>query len=149
MMSMDMITSKADVVKMVLVFATLILGMISILVLAVKLVLFIIWKLRKKNLKLNKQIIATQIVYGANFAAISFYLNSSAGNVYWLTVISSLLATGLGLFSAVNGVYLIYGVVKEKDIKIKSKINRCIWSLLSVMYFGFIITFQVYNFWAL
>lgn len=149
MMSMDMITSKADVVKMVFVFATLILGMISIIVLIIKLVLFIIWKLRKKNLKLNKRIIATQIVYGANFAAISFYLNSSAGNVYWLTVISSLLAVGLGLFSAVNGVYLIYGVIKEKNIKIKSKINRCIWSLLSVMYFGFIITFQAYNFWAL
>ncbi len=148
MMSQDIISCKSDTAKMVLLFSSLALGVICIAILAVKILIFIIFKARKKQINYNKRVIAVQVIYVLNCASVMGLLNVTIGNVYWFTVVSSLLAVCAGLFAAFNGIMLIFSTVKEK-IKNKTKINQYIWGAISVMYCVFIITFQVYKFWTL
>ena len=149
MMSMDIITSKADMAKMLFVLFTIVVGLLSIMILIIKLFICVIRMIRKKKLGINRQIVITQFIYGTTLAVILGYVSVLVGGARWFVVLSAVLAALLGLISGTNGVYLLVNTVKDKELKRKTKINRVLWSLLSIMYLAFIITFQFYNFWAL
>lgn len=149
MMSMDISTNSVDVAKMIFLFSVILTGIICIGLLVIKLLLFIIWKIRKKNLKLSMHIIITQIIYGINVIVLLSYMSTFATATYWFTAVSALLAAVMGVCALVNGGHMICDLIKKKDIKIKTRLNKGLWSFISVMYAVFIITFQVYNFWVL
>lgn len=148
MMSQDIITSKADTAKMVFLFSVDLLGVICGLVLVIKGIILLVKMLRKKQIKFNKQILATQIIYLVNLIVIMVMLNVTISNTHWFTVVSALLALAIGLGALLNGAMMVIRTVKEKP-RIRTMINRYFWSVLSVMYMVFIVAFQVYKFWTL
>ncbi|MCQ2053537.1 MAG: hypothetical protein MJZ03_06375, partial [archaeon] len=150
MMSMDIITSKTDTAKMIFLFSIIILGIISIVALVIKLLVFVIRKIRKKNAKININILTIQVIYAASLVVMLAYLNCSITCIPWFAAISAILALLLGLALLINGFYLVFRTVKERaDMKVRSQVYCYIWSVISFLYFVFIMTFQVYQFWTL
>ena len=150
MMSMDIITSKTDTAKMIFLFSIIILGIISIVALVIKLLVFVIRKIRKKNAKININILTIQVIYAASLVVMLTYLNCNMTCIPWFAAISAILALLLGLTSLINGFALVFRTVKERvDMKVRSQVHCYIWSVISFLYFVFIMTFQVYQFWTL
>lgn len=73
------------------------------------------------------------------------YIMDNNGMLVFLSVLAAI----LGAASLVNGIVLAVKTVKAKDIKKRTMINRYIWSVLSIVYLVFIVSFKFYNFWTL
>ena len=149
MMPADIITSRMNTGKIVFLFFTLLLGAISSIIVVIKLISALIAKLIKKEITFNKQVIATQIIYGITVLNIMVYVNSAFQNTNWFMVLSTFLAEALGVSAVINGVVLLSKTIREKESKVLSRIGRYLWGALSVLYFLFIITFQFYKYWTL
>ena len=111
---MDIITSKTDTAKMIFLFSIIILGIISIVALVIKLLVFVIRKIRKKNAKININILTIQVIYAASLVVMLTYLNCNMTCIPWFAAISAILALLLGLTSLINGFALVFRTVKER-----------------------------------
>lgn len=51
--------------------------------------------------------------------------------------------------SLTNGITLGFNTIRTKEMKKTTTAGIYIWSILSILYFVFIVSFELYNFWAL
>ncbi|MGN1113840.1 MAG: serine hydrolase domain-containing protein [Oscillospiraceae bacterium] len=149
MMSADYVCDKRQTIPIMFLVLVILLGLICIVTLMIKLIICIIRRIRKSDNHYDIQITAAQMIYGVTIAALLMYINMKLGISYAMTVTFSIIAVMLGIASLVNGVILCSKTINAKEMKNRTLANRYIWSILSVIYFVFIITFEFYKFWTL
>lgn len=152
MMSTDYVVSGKQIVPMVFFVSVLILGAICIVSLLIKIIIFIIRKIRKSDKHFNMQITLIQILYAVTVVLLFGYVGTAVAINYGMLVFFSILFAILGIVSLANGIALAINTaktVKTKEIKKRTIAGRYLWSILSILYFIFIITFKFYQFWTL
>ena len=149
MMSTDYVAGGKQTVPMVFFVSILILGVICIVTLLIKIIVFLIRKIRKSDKHYNMQITFMQMIYAATVVLLFGYVSTTVAINHGMMVFVSILAAILGITSLANGVILGVNTIKTKEMKKRTIANIYIWSILSIVYFVFIITFQFYNFWTL
>ncbi len=148
---MDYVKSSTGAVPTILCFGFMIFGLICMITLLAKLIVFIVRNIRKCDKKYiieEKLVVFQQFIYGISgiiFALFSLIIGNS-GSVF--TAVSAILAAAVGVFSLANGGILCYNTIKS-DVKIRTKIKWYIWSVLAVAYTVFIAAMQIYCFWKL
>lgn len=149
MMSTDYVAGDKQTVPMVFFVSVLILGAICMVTLGIKLLLFIIRKIRKSDKHYNMQITSMQMIYAATVVLLFGYVSTTVAINHGMMVFFSIVAIILGIASVANGVILGVNTIKSKEMNKRTIAGRYIWSILSILYFVFIITFKFYNFWTL
>lgn len=134
-----------------LCFGFIAFGLACLLVLLVKLIAWIVRKVRKAPRKYQRadwQILFQQAVYGVSGAIFMLYFNIIGASGRAFTTISCILAALLALGSLANGGLLGYNTARS-IAKARTKLKQSIWAALGVAYAAFIIVMQLYNFWNL
>ena len=148
MMSADYVQTKGFLWCFFVIIAFLLIGVVSIVILFVKLVR----KLFKKGMvytKEDKSILIQQFIYGLSCIILICFIAVSVANSFGMAAFSGIMAGALAIASLVNAVFLCYHTVKAENMKKRTAIKRYLWVMLGVYYFAFIIVFQFYNFWNL
>ncbi len=149
MMSTDL--AKISPLWIVLCYGFVLFGLACLVALLVKLVAWIVRKLRKtgrQHAAADRQILAQQLVYGVSGVIFALFILIVGSVSRAFTTVSAILAAILGLASLVNGGRLCYNTVKS-DAKTRTKVKRSIWATLGIAYAAFIVIMQLYNFWNL
>lgn len=134
---------------MVFIVSILILGAICIVTLLIKIIIFIIRKIKKSDKYYNMQITLMQMLYAATVVLLFRYVSTTVAINHSMMVLISIFASILGIASLANGIALGINTIRTKEMKKRTIAGRYIWSILSILYFVFIVTFKFYNFWAL
>ena len=134
---------------MVFLVSVLILGAICIVTLLIKEIIFIIRKIKKSDKHYNMQITLMQMLYAATVVLLFGYVSTTVAINHGMMVLISIFAALLGLASLTNGIALGFNTIRTKEMKKTTIAVRYIWSILSILYFVFIVSFELYNFWAL
>lgn len=148
MMSADYVQSKGFLWGPFAILAFLLMGMVSIIILIVKL----IKKLFKKGgvyTSVDKSILIQQLIYVLSVILFICLFLAPVTYNFGMTACSGIMAGIFGIASLINGVFLFYHTAKGKDMKKGQAVKQCLWGILGVYCFGFVMVFQLYNFWNL
>lgn len=148
----DQVKSRTGAAPTVLSYEFILFGVLCLVILLVKLIVFIVIKVRKSDKKYafsDKLILAQQSIYGVSGIIFLLFINivSAVPSPAFLTV-SAILAAVLGICSLANGCALCYNTVKG-DVRIRTKIKQYIWAALCIAHAVFIVVMQLYCFWKL
>ena len=149
MMSTDYLAGSKQTVPMVFFVSILLMGAICMITLIIKIIIFMIRKIRKSDKHYHLQITFMQMLYAATVVLLFGYVSTTVALSHGMLIICSILLTILGIASLANGITLGVNTVRAGELKTRVKVGRYIWSILSILYFVFIVTFRFYNFWAL
>ena len=148
---MDYVKSSAGALPTVICYGFIIFGVLCIITLLVKLIIFFVRKVRKSYKRYtfsDKQILTQQSIYGISGVIFLLFINIlGAASPEFLTV-SGILAAVLGVVSLANGCALCYNTIKG-DVRTRTKIKQYIWAALCIAYAVFIVAMQLYCFWKL
>ncbi len=151
MMSSDYERSSTGALGTVVVFGFILFGIACLVTLLVKLILWIVRKIRKSEKKYhsaNWQIFAQQSIYSVSAIILVLFIISMGAVNPVFTAVSGILAAVLAFISLANGGILCYNTVKN-NVKTLTKIKQYIWSALCIAYAVFIVVMQLYCFWKL
>lgn len=95
------------------------------------------------------QITLMQMLYAATVVLLFGYVSTTVAINHGMMVLISIFAALLGLVSLTNGITLGFNTIRTKEMKKTTTAGIYIWSILSILYFVFIVSFELYNFWAL
>lgn len=95
------------------------------------------------------QITLMQMLYAATVVLLFGYVSTTVAINHGMMVLISIFAALLGLASLTNGIALGFNTIRTKEMKKTTTAGIYIWSILSILYFVFIVSFELYNFWAL
>lgn len=90
-----------------------------------------------------------QMLYAATVVLLFGYVSTTVAINHGMMVLISIFAALLGLVSLTNGITLGFNTIRTKEMKKTTTAGIYIWSILSILYFVFIVSFELYNFWAL
>lgn len=149
MMSTHIVQNNLHILGTITYFGFVIFGMICLLILLIKGLVFLIRKIRKKDKdmsKADKQIILQQLIQGIS-GVILFLLISVIGTKgYVFAVLSCIMAVILALVSLINGIFLFKNTWKDKEIESRKRIKQSIWVLICFSYVAVIVWFRLYDF---
>lgn len=149
MMSTDMVQENENLFGTITFLGFVFLGMICIITLFIKLLLYFIRRMNKRRKKLtnaDKQIVLQQIIQGIS-GIILFCLTALIGpKGYVFAVISCFLVVILAVMSSLNGAFLIRGTFRDKKIGRWQKVKQYSWAFLGFAYTVIVIWFQLYDF---
>lgn len=148
---MDFVRSSTGAAPTVLSYGFIIFGLICLAALLIKLIAFIIRKVRKSEKKYTfsyKQVTFQQFIYGISSVIFALFIIFIGFSTPVFATVSGILAASLALVSLANGGILCYNTVKS-DVKTLTKIKQYIWSALCIAYAVFIVVMQLYCFWKL
>lgn len=147
---MDYVRSSTGALPTAINYGFMIFGLICLAVLFVKLITFIVRKIRKTDkiyTTTDKQITIQQMIYAASgiiYALFAMILSNTPTKAF--VTVSCILAAILGIVSLANGGILWYNT-KKRDVRSATKIKLHIWAFLSLAYIAFIFEMQLYCFW--
>lgn len=151
MMSMDLINRSYNGYAFLVNWGFVLFGVCCIAVLFLKLIVFIVKKIRRSDSKYtfaDKQILVQQLIYAVS-GIIFFLLICAVGAInYGFTAFSGILAAIIAVISLANGSVLCYNTIKS-DVKTGTKVKQFIWAALGIAYAVFIVMMQLYCFWKL
>ena len=90
-----------------------------------------------------------QMLYATTVVLLFGYVSTTVAINHGMMVLISIFAALLGLASLTNGIALGFNTIRTKEMKKTTTAGIYIWSILSILYFVFIVSFELYNFWAL
>lgn len=117
MMSTDYVTGSKQTIPMVFLVSILILGAICIVTLLIKIIIFIIRKIKKSDKHYNMQITFMQMLYAATVVLLFGYVSTTVAINHGMMVIISIFAAILGIVSLANGITLGVKTIKTKEMK--------------------------------
>ena len=138
-------------------FAFIIFGVVCCVVLFIKLIVFVVRKIRnatkkctleKKYTSEDKMILLQQAIYAVSGPIFALFIMIIGNCNYAFLVISAILALLLGIVSLANSLLLAYNTIKSK-VKGWKKIKQYIWAELGGVYLVFILFMELYKFWTL
>ena len=136
-MSTDYIIDDFYWCKVGAIIVVLLLVVASVVTLVVK-------RIRRKNS--DKAAILTQILLIASGALLLIIISASSVTKTF-AVIFCLLEAVIALLSLSNAVYMIYRTIKSEQPKKRDVARNILWTICNIFTFGFIIYFQLFNFW--
>ena len=148
---MDLEQDAENVFGFIASYGFIIFGIIFWAVLFIKLVMFIIRKIRKSDKKYtteDKMILVQQAIYAVSGIIFALFILIVGNRNYIFLVISAILALLLGIVSLANSALLAYNTHKSGAKGFKM-IRQYIWAGLGDVYLVFILFMELYNFWAL
>ena len=149
MMSTDL--ARISPLWLILCYGFIFFGLACLATLLVKLVAWIVRKVRKRAKRYaaeDWQILAQQLAYGVSGVIFALFILIIGSGSRAFTALSAILAALLALASLANGGLLCYNTVRS-DAKARVKAKRYVWAALCVAYAAFIAVLQLYNFWNL
>lgn len=151
MMSQDYVRDKWYLCKAVAIIGFYILAIVSIILLLIKLISCLINQHRKKKIKLtvfDKSILLMQVI-NAGVGIFLFILNFVVSSVVKpFSVLEGILAAVVAVIAVTNAFFLVYKTVKEQGLKKYIIVKYYLWALIGAFISGFIIYFQLWNFWS-
>ena len=138
-------------------FAFIIFGVVCCVVLFIKLIVFVVRKIRnatkkctleKKYTSEDKMILLQQAIYAVSGPIFALFIMIIGNCNYVFLVISAILALLLGIVSLANSSLLAYNTNKS-GAKGWKKIKQYIWAGLGGVYLVFILFMELYKFWTL
>ena len=138
-------------------FAFIIFGVVCCVVLFIKLIVFVVRKIRnvtkkctleKKYTPEDKMILLQQAIYAVSGPIFALFIMIIGNCNYVFLVISAILALLLGIVSLANSSLLAYNTNKS-GAKGWKKIKQYIWAGLGGSYMIFILFMEIYKFWTL
>ena len=149
---MDNIRSNTGILPTVSVYGFMLFAILCLLTLTIKLMVFIVRKIRKSDKKYStgdKLIFSQQIIFAVSGIIYYIFLMVTAGTTGKAFVtVSCILAAALSIISLANGGVLCYTTIKG-DMKARTRIKQYIWAALCIVYTVFMIVMQTYCFWKL
>lgn len=149
MMSTHIVQNNLHILGTITYLGFVIFGIICLLILLIKGLVFLIRKIRKKDKdmsKADKQITLQQLIQGIS-GVILFLLISVIGTKgYVFAVLSCIMAVILALVSLINGIFLFKNTWKDKEIGSRKRIKQYIWVLICFSYVAVIVWFRLYDF---
>lgn len=149
MMSTDYVKNNQNIIGTITFFGFSIFGIICLIVLFIKILVFLIHKIMKKDKAVtlsDKQITLQQIIQGVSGVILFCLICIIGPKGYPIAVFSCIMAAILGFVSLINGVWLIKNTLKDKEIRNGKKIKQIIWAVLCFLYAGVVIWFQLFDF---
>lgn len=120
MMSTDYILEKGTAAKSIIIFGEIIFGVICLLILLIKLISYIIRKIRKrqKNYSIEKiQILLTEFIYAITSIVLLVFMSVIPSKViitYSFTAFSAIVAVFLALVMIVNACFMAYNIRNDR-----------------------------------
>lgn len=149
MMSTNIVQNNLHILGTITCFGFVIFGIVCLVILLIKGLVFLIRKIRKKDKdmsKADKQITLQQLIQGIS-GVILFLLISAIGKKgYVFAVLSCIMAVILALVSLINGIFLFKNTWKDKEIGSRKRIKQYIWVLICFSYVAVIVWFRLYDF---
>lgn len=149
MMSTHIVQNNRHIFGTITYFGFVIFGIICLLILLIKGLVFLIRKIRIKDKdmsKTDKQITLQQLIQGIS-GVILFLLISVIGTKgYVFAVLSCIMTVILALVSLINGIFLFKNTWKDKEIGSRKRIKQYIWVLICFSYVAVIVWFRLYDF---
>ena len=149
MMSADMVQNNKHIYGTITYFVFSLLGIVWLIVLLVKGLLYLIRKIRNKEKmvsKADKQIALQQMIQGLSGVILFCLISVLASKGYAFAVFSCIMAVVLALISLVNGILLINNTWKDKELRKWKKVKQYIWAIFCFGYVAIIIWFRLYDF---
>lgn len=147
---MDYVRSSTGALPTAVNYGFIIFGLICLVTLLIKFIVFIARKIRKtdkKYTKADKKILLQQMIFavsGIIYALFALIFVSIPTQTF--VTVSCILAATLGIISLANSCTICYNTIKS-DVKKHKKFRQFIWAALCLAYFVFIIAMQLYCFW--
>ena len=147
MMSMDIVQNNHHIFGTITYFGFALFGIICLLVLLVKVLVYLVRKIRHKEKevsKSDKQITLQQAIQGISGMILFCMISIMGIKEYAFAVLFCITAVILALVSLVNGILLIKNTLKETVMR--KKVKQYIWAAFCFGYVAVVVWFQLYNF---
>lgn len=151
MMAQDYIRDDLFFCKAIVIIGFYLLAIVSIIILLIKLISYITKIRHKRRIALSvgdKCILLLQVIIsglGVNIFFLNFIVTSVTKP---FSIISGVLAAVVIVLAIACTLILIYKTVKEKDLKKRVIVKYLLWALIGAFISGFIIYFQLWNFFS-
>ena len=149
MMSTDYVYSKSNLPRFLLLIMVLSVGFVSIVILVIKLIIYILMKVRNKLIFYSINITGQQIFYDLLVSFITIYLSANIVLTHNMTTLIGLSIGSMAVLSIINGYKNIKYFIENKNSKTRTKIHYLIWAMLSFIFTLSVCVFNLYNYWKL
>ena len=149
MMSTDFVRDNENIYGTITFLGFVFFGVICVIMLLVKLLLFLVRKVIKREkevTKIDKQITLQQVIQGVAGIILFCLISVIGARGYVFAVFSCILAAVLALISFVNGLFLLRSTWRNTEIKKRTKAKQYIWAVFCFGYTVVTIWFQLYGF---
>lgn len=147
MMSTDYVSGTSNAIKFIALVIGILIGVISLVILIVKFIIWIIKKAKHKPVNFCKNITIAQLLWGLLSAGIILWFATNTVLGFKMTAFIGVLIICMAIISLINGYKISTMIRRDRNLKGRRKLHYVIWSLLSIAFTLFVITFQFYNFW--
>lgn len=147
MMSTDYVSHKSNIAKFLLLIMGIFVGLIGLVELTGKLIIWVVKKIKHKSVDFSINITIGQLMWAILSMTMLFYLSTDKVFGFNFMAFIGISITLMAIISLINSYKISNLIISSQHLKKLSKLHYSIWFIFSIAFTGFVILFKLYNFW--